>query len=73
MPTDSTFWPGKMAVLKKARGPRLLTPHPGEMKRLFPKRELARAELARTVLRKVSGHFAPGKGVARLWPKPDGL
>jgi len=38
----------QMAVLKKARGPRLLTPHPGEMKRLFPKRELARAELART-------------------------
>ncbi len=36
----------KMAMLKNPRGPRLLTPHPGEMKRLFPHEEMPRAELA---------------------------
>lgn len=37
----------KMATLKKSKGPRLLTPHPGEMKRLFPRAEkLSRAETA---------------------------
>ncbi len=35
-----------METLKKARGPRLLTPHPGEMKRLFPNEKLPRAKLA---------------------------
>ncbi len=35
-----------MAVLKKARGPRLLTPHPGEMKRIFPTRKTSRADWA---------------------------
>jgi NAD(P)H-hydrate epimerase len=37
---------GKMETLKKARGPRLLTPHPGEMKRLFPNEKMSRAEMA---------------------------
>ena len=36
----------KMSGLKKARGPRLLTPHPGEMKRLFPNEKRTRAEWA---------------------------
>jgi ADP-dependent NAD(P)H-hydrate dehydratase / NAD(P)H-hydrate epimerase len=36
----------KNATLKKVKGPRLLTPHPGEMKRLFPNEKLGRAEVA---------------------------
>ncbi len=36
----------KMETLKESRGPRLLTPHPGEMKRLFPNEKMPRAELA---------------------------
>jgi ADP-dependent NAD(P)H-hydrate dehydratase / NAD(P)H-hydrate epimerase len=36
----------KMDTLKKAQGPRLLTPHPGEMKRLFPDEEASRAAIA---------------------------
>jgi NAD(P)H-hydrate epimerase len=35
-------------VLNQCRGPRLLTPHPGEMARLFPHGPSARAEIART-------------------------
>lgn len=37
---------GEMTTLKKMRGPRLLTPHPGEMKRLFPVEKTSRAEWA---------------------------
>ena len=37
----------KMDALKKAQGPRLLTPHPGEMKRLSPNENGTRAELAK--------------------------
>ena len=37
---------GKIATLQEARGPRLLTPHPGEMKRLFPAGKMSRAEMA---------------------------
>ncbi len=37
----------KMETLKKSRGSRLLTPHPGEMKRIFPNEKMPRAELAR--------------------------
>lgn len=37
---------GKMETLKTASGPRLLTPHPGEMKRLFPNENISRAEMA---------------------------
>ena len=37
----------KMDTLKKAQGPRLLTPHPGEMKRLFPDQEMSRSGIAR--------------------------
>ena len=37
---------GKMETLKTAGGPRLLTPHPGEMKRLFPNENISRAETA---------------------------
>jgi NAD(P)H-hydrate epimerase len=36
----------KIAVLTRCKGKRLLTPHPGEMKRLFPKHNLSRAETA---------------------------
>jgi len=31
--------------LEKVRGPRLLTPHPGEMKRLFPEEKMSRGEI----------------------------
>jgi NAD(P)H-hydrate epimerase len=43
---------GKMATLRKAKGPRLLTPHPGEMKRLFPNEKRSRAEWARAFCEK---------------------
>ncbi len=36
----------EIATLKKSRGARLLTPHPGEMKRLFPHEKMLRAEVA---------------------------
>ena len=45
---------GKMETLKKAGGPRLLTPHPGEMKRLFPE-EKCRAGDGDKVLREICG------------------
>ncbi len=38
---------GDMAVLAHSAGPRLLTPHPGEMKRLFPAGNGSRAEITR--------------------------
>lgn len=34
-------------ILRRSRGPRLLTPHPGEMKRLTGQSDAARAEIAR--------------------------
>ncbi|MGI8437629.1 MAG: NAD(P)H-hydrate dehydratase [Chthoniobacterales bacterium] len=37
----------KMSALERAAGSRLLTPHPGEMKRLFPLENVSRAEHAR--------------------------
>src|SRR5205814_6638565 len=37
----------EIEVLKRCRGPRLLTPHPGEMKRLFASGKMARAGIAR--------------------------
>lgn len=37
----------KMEVLGRCAGPRLLTPHPGEMKRLFPEEKGTRAEVSR--------------------------
>ena len=37
---------GEMEILKNAGGPRLLTPHPGEMKRLFPEKQMSRAKTA---------------------------
>ena len=36
-----------MDTLKRAKGPRLLTPHPGEMKRVFPNEKMSRAEIAK--------------------------
>jgi ADP-dependent NAD(P)H-hydrate dehydratase / NAD(P)H-hydrate epimerase len=36
----------KNSVLSRCKGNRLLTPHPGEMKRLFPKEEKSRAKTA---------------------------
>jgi NAD(P)H-hydrate epimerase len=37
----------EVGILKNCRGPRLLTPHPGEMKRLAGDRKISRAELAK--------------------------
>jgi ADP-dependent NAD(P)H-hydrate dehydratase / NAD(P)H-hydrate epimerase len=37
---------GKTLLLKRCKGPRLLTPHPGEMKRLFGSRKETRAQTA---------------------------
>src|SRR5215510_6987035 len=36
----------KISVLRRCKGERLLTPHPGEMKRLFPDEKHSRAETA---------------------------
>jgi NAD(P)H-hydrate epimerase len=36
----------KTSVLRRCKGKRLLTPHPGEMKRLFPKEQESRAKTA---------------------------
>jgi ADP-dependent NAD(P)H-hydrate dehydratase / NAD(P)H-hydrate epimerase len=36
----------KIKTLRQSRGPRLLTPHPGEMKRLFGMKKRSRADLA---------------------------
>lgn len=36
-----------ISVIEQPAGPRLLTPHPGEMKRLFPRENVSRAEHAR--------------------------
>src|SRR5712675_1956820 len=38
----------KTSVLRRCKGKRLLTPHPGEMKRLFSKQEESRAKIATT-------------------------
>jgi hydroxyethylthiazole kinase-like uncharacterized protein yjeF len=38
----------EIEVLKRCRGPRLLTPHPGEMQRLFASGKMARAGIARS-------------------------
>jgi len=38
---------GNTALLKRCKGPRLLTPHPGEMKRLFGSRKETRAQTAK--------------------------
>jgi len=38
---------GRADVLKDCQGPRLLTPHPGEMRRLFGDQKLSRLETAR--------------------------
>jgi ADP-dependent NAD(P)H-hydrate dehydratase / NAD(P)H-hydrate epimerase len=37
----------EVSILKNCRGPRLLTPHPGEMKRLAGDQKISRAELAK--------------------------
>ena len=37
----------KTELLRRCKGPRLLTPHPGEMRRLFDPGKLSRAEIAR--------------------------
>ena len=36
----------QMETLKQVQGPRLLTPHPGEMKRIFPNEDMSRAQVA---------------------------
>ena len=38
---------GKTALLRRCKGPRLLTPHPGEMKRLFGSKKETRAQTAK--------------------------
>jgi len=37
----------KTSVLRRCKGERLLTPHPGEMRRLFPEEQESRAKIAR--------------------------
>ena len=37
----------EVSILKNCRGPRLLTPHPGEMKRLAGEHKISRSELAK--------------------------
>ncbi len=44
---------GQLDLLATSRGPRLLTPHPGEMQRLQPTENLGRAAQARRFLEKV--------------------
>src|SRR5439155_14519059 len=39
----------KIDVLRSCRGPRLLTPHPGEMRRLMDVGKMARAGIARNI------------------------
>jgi NAD(P)H-hydrate epimerase len=38
---------GKAAVLKRCKGPRLLTPHPGEIRRIFAAKKQTRAQIAK--------------------------
>src|SRR5204862_899710 len=38
----------EIGLLKRCRGPRLLTPHPGEMQRLFPTGKMTRAGIGRS-------------------------
>src|SRR5437868_14360582 len=38
---------GQVSILKTCRGPRLLTPHPGEMKRLVGDQRIPRADIVR--------------------------
>lgn len=38
----------EMKILKRPAGPRLLTPHPGEMQRLFPSKKEARVRIAQS-------------------------
>ncbi|CAN5496330.1 NAD(P)H-hydrate dehydratase [soil metagenome] len=45
---------GKMRVLQRSSAPRLLTPHPGEMKRLFPAEGMSRSETAAAFTAKYS-------------------
>lgn len=40
----------QLKSLRLANGPRILTPHPGEMRRLFPRSDLSRAELVTTFI-----------------------
>jgi NAD(P)H-hydrate epimerase len=42
----------KTSVLRRCKGKRLLTPHPGEMKRLFPGHKESRADTATTFCRR---------------------
>lgn len=51
---------GHLETLRRALGPRLLTPHPGEMKRLFPEADrLSRRETAERFLEAQSAGRAP--------------
>ena len=51
---------GHLEALRRALGPRLLTPHPGEMQRLFPQSGgLSRREAAEQFLEAQSGGRAP--------------
>ena len=56
----------KTDILKRAPGPRLLTPHPGEMKRLFDSGKMSRAgtvpALLRTIPRDSSSQRQPDSG-----------
>ncbi len=45
---------GEMRVLQRSSAPRLLTPHPGEMKRIFPAEGMSRSETAAAFTAKYS-------------------
>lgn len=63
---------GDVGLLKNAKGPRLLTPHPGEMERLSPRRGRSRRAWA-TDFAKENGCYLLLKGARSLCVDPGGL
>ena len=55
---------GKTSALRRSKGKRLLTPHPGEMKRLFDEESESRAKTAAKFCDRFPSRFY-SKGVAR--------
>jgi len=66
---------GDFELLKKSRGPRIITPHPGEMARLLgkPKEEIQADRLAvARAAAETSGAVVVLKGAATVVASPDG-
>ena len=74
-PTASTTWRGLPPALKDAAGPRILTPHPGEMARLVglttPEVQARRLDLARETAARF-GVTLVLKGAQTVVAAPDG-